>query len=188
MFIDFVPQFDFLDMIYNSIYIYNIIYFLILCYVPHWVSWIMSQMSVIDFPILFSFGWWLVVEPVDPIPLCSIARFTVLGQDLPVPMWRWAESPSPWAVTSSTRRWVKQCNWRQPWLGMVTVPPIKMVKLGSGLLLFYPHYNIYNYIYSTSPTYLIRKSGLVTGYWPDSSPEVLLGTYPEILCESLGSF
>jgi hypothetical protein len=35
--------------------------------------------------------------------------------------------------------WVKQCHVYQPWLGMVTIPPIQMViKFGGWLILVLP--------------------------------------------------
>lgn len=99
-------------IVYNILYIFNII-----CYVPHWVSWILCPkwVSLIFpscFPMVFLVGCWTRWPPSRCVQKRPLNHRT-LGQDLP--MWRWAESPSPWAVTSSTRRWVKQCNWRQPW-------------------------------------------------------------------------
>ena len=36
--------------------------------------------------------------------------------------------------------WVKQCHVYRPWLGMVNIPPIKMVMTGGWFMkLFYPH-------------------------------------------------
>ena len=36
----------------------------------------------------------------------------------------------PWPHISSVLMWVKQCHFYYPWLGMVTIPPIKVVMTG----------------------------------------------------------
>lgn len=94
----------------------------------------MSQMSVLDFPILFSYGFfgWLL-NPLTPLPLCSKTP---------------AEPPHAGTGSANVAlggvSFTMGCHIEYttlgktmqlaPTMGMVIVPPIKMVKLGSGLL------------------------------------------------------
>ena len=54
--------------------------------------------------------------------------------------------------------WVKQCHFYHSWLGMVNIPPIKMVMTwGWFVKLFYPHYWTSNF-----QEIWVPKSGLIS--------------------------